>query len=54
MTFYIRIRNSVQTPATVSDAAHWVTIFPLKPSFKPKLNLNAKSGFKPELSLTLV
>jgi len=29
-------------------------IFPLKPSFKPKLNLNAKSGFKPKLRLTLV
>jgi len=29
-------------------------IFPLKPSFKPMLNLNAKSGFKPKLRLTLV
>jgi len=29
-------------------------IFLLKPSFKPKFNLNAKSGFKPELRLTLV
>jgi len=40
------------------DWTHRVTIFPLKPSFKlsfkPKLNLNAKSGFKPELRLTLV
>ena len=33
---------------------HGVTLFSLKPSFKPKLNLNAKSGFKPKLRLTLV